>query len=105
VGALLADARCGLENQQRRLIAVDARLPLLSPLALFILLLADNLQNTLKGTITFTTLLALFQVSPTMCVNYVFFCRVEAGVHCQAIDLTIDRLSGYICLYIQIPEI
>jgi hypothetical protein len=45
VGDLLADARRGLEIQQLRFVLPDTRLPLLAPVALAILLAADNLRD------------------------------------------------------------
>jgi hypothetical protein len=61
----------------------------------------DNLRNTVNDSTTPIAVLALFQASLAMCVNYAFFCRVETGLRYHTGDLTIHRPSGHICLYIR----
>jgi hypothetical protein len=37
----------------------------------------------------------------TVCINYAFFCRAESGVRCLTQDLTINRPSRQIWLFIR----
>jgi hypothetical protein len=48
MGDLLADARCGLEMQQRRLVPSDTILSLLAPVALDILMAANKLRDNMS---------------------------------------------------------
>jgi hypothetical protein len=36
-----------------------------------------------------------------VCVNYTFFCRSETGARCQTGDLTVDRPSQQIFLFVR----
>jgi hypothetical protein len=70
---LLADARRGLEMQQRRLQAPDSRLLLPAPMALSLLTAAAKLRTHLLWTPTSRHLIAQFRALLAICPNYAFF--------------------------------
>jgi hypothetical protein len=86
---------------QRRLVPADSRLPLPSPVAHNILLAADTLRNSLTWTLAALPLLERFRAWLAICVNYIFFCRAETGARCQTGDLTVDRPSQQIYLFVR----
>jgi hypothetical protein len=101
VGELLADARRGLEMLQNRLVAADTRLPLPAPVALDILLAANTLRATLTWSPATRTMLERFRACLAVCVNYTFFCRAETGARCQTGDITVERPSKQICMFVR----
>jgi hypothetical protein len=101
VGDLLADARRGLEMLQHRLVPPDTRLPLPASVALDILLAANTLRDSLTWSPATIQLLERFRTCMVVCVNYNFFCRGETGARCLAGDLTVDRPSQQICLFVR----
>jgi hypothetical protein len=101
VGELLADARRGLEMLQHRLVPADTRLPLLAPVALDILLAATTLRANLTWSPATRTQLERFRACLAECVNYTFFCRAKTGARCQTGDLTVNRPSHQICLFVR----
>jgi hypothetical protein len=42
-----------------------------------------------------------FRAYLAVCVNYTFFCRGETGARCQTGDITVDRPSHQICLFVR----
>jgi hypothetical protein len=101
VGELLADARRGLEMLQRRLVQADSRLPLPAPVALNILLAANALRDTLTWTPATRPLLENFRACLAICVNYIFSAAQKTGARCQTGDLTVDRPSHQIYLFVR----
>jgi hypothetical protein len=101
IGELLADARRGLEMLQHRLVLADTRLPLPAPVALNILMAANTLRDNLTWSPATLPLQERFRACLTVCVNYIFFCRAEIGARCQTGDLTVDRPSQQICLFVR----
>jgi hypothetical protein len=101
VGELLADARHGLEMLQHRLVPTTSRLPLPAPVALDILQAAAALRDTLTWTTAALPELQRFRACLAVYVNYIFFCRAELGARCQTGDLTVDRPSQKICLFVR----
>jgi hypothetical protein len=101
VGELQADARRGLEMLQHRLVPAETRLPLPVPVALDILLAANTLRDSLTWSPATRSLLEHFRACLAVCVNYTFFCRAETGARCQTGDLTVDKPSQQICLFVR----
>jgi hypothetical protein len=101
VAELLADARRGLEMLQHRLVPADTRLPLPAPVALGILLAASTIRADLAWSPATLPLLKGFRACLAVCVNYTFFCRVETNARCVTGDLTVDRPSQQICLFVR----
>jgi hypothetical protein len=101
VGELLADARRGLEMLQRRLGTADTRLPLPALVALDILLAANTLRDNLAWSPAALPLLQRFRACLAVCVNHTFFCRAETGARCLTGDLTVDRPSQQICMFVR----
>jgi hypothetical protein len=101
VGELLADARRGLEMLQPRLVPADTRLPLPAPVALDILQAASTLRANLMWSHAIRTQLERFRACLAVCVNYTFVCRAKTGARCQTGDLTVDRPSQRICLFVR----
>jgi hypothetical protein len=101
VGELLADAKRGLEMLQRRIVPTDSRLPIPAQVALNILLAANTLHADLARTPATRPLLERFRACLAICVNYIFFCRAETGSRCRTGDITVDRPSQQICLFVR----
>jgi hypothetical protein len=91
VGELLADARRGLEMLQ----------PLPAPITLNILLAANTSRDDLTCPPATLPMLERFRACLAVCVNYIFFCRAETGARCHTCDLTADRPSQQICLFVR----
>jgi hypothetical protein len=101
VGDLLADARRGLEMVQHRLVPADTRLPLPAPVALDILPAANTLHDRLTWSPAhIPALLACFRACLAVRVNYTFFCRAGTGARCLTGDISVDRPSQQICLFV-----
>jgi hypothetical protein len=49
-------------------------------------------------------MLKRFRACLAICVNYIFFCRAETGARCRTGDLTVDKLSQQICLFVRISK-
>jgi hypothetical protein len=73
VGELLADARCGLEMLQHRLVPADTRLPLLASIALDIVQAANTLRDGLTWSPAARPMMERFRACLAVCVNYTFF--------------------------------
>jgi hypothetical protein len=101
VGDLLADARRGLEMLQHRIVPTDTRLPLPAPVALDILLAANALRKTLTWCPANLSILARFRFCLAVCVNHIFFCRAETSARCLTDDMSFDRPSQQICLFVR----
>jgi hypothetical protein len=101
VGELLANARRGIEQQQERLEAADPRLLLPAPLALSLLDAAAELRTHLTWTPPSRHMIDRFRALMVVCTNYAFFCIAESGVRCLNQDMTVDRPSGQIWLFIR----
>jgi hypothetical protein len=101
VGDLQADTRRGLEMRKQRLVPTDTRLFLPAPVALDIMLTADTLRDKLTWSPSTRMLLERFRACMAVCFNYTFFCRVETCVRCLTGDLTVDRPSQQICIFIR----
>jgi hypothetical protein len=101
VGDLLADARRGLEMRQQSLAPVDAKLALPAPVVMDMLLAADNLRNDLTRTPASLRLIELFRAVLTVRVNYTFFCRAQTGARCLTNDLTVNKPSQQIFLFVR----
>jgi hypothetical protein len=101
VGDLLADARRGLEMVQHRLVPADTRLPLPAPVALDISTAANTLRDRLTWSPAHLPLLEFFRACLAVCVNYTFFCRAETGARCLTGDISVDRPSQQICLFVR----
>jgi hypothetical protein len=86
---------------QHRLIPADTRLPLPAPVALDILLATNTLRDTLARLPAALPLLQRFRACLAVCVNYTFFGRAETGARCLTGDLTVDRHSPQICLFVR----
>jgi hypothetical protein len=86
---------------QHRLVPADTRLPLPAPVTLDILLAPDTLRDGLTWSPTNRSLLERFRACLVVCVNYTYFCRAETGARCQTGDLTVDRPSQQICLFVR----
>jgi hypothetical protein len=84
-----------------RIVPSDTRLPLPAMVALDILLAANSLRDTLTWTPPALTLIRRFRALLAMCVNYTFLCRAETGTRCLKGDLTIDKASQHICLFVR----
>jgi hypothetical protein len=104
VGELLADARCGLEILQHRLVPADTRLPLPAHFAINIMLVAHTLRDNLTWSPATFPLLERFRACLAVCVNYIFVCRAEIGARCETGDFTVDRSSQHICLFVRKSE-
>jgi hypothetical protein len=46
-------------------------------------------------------MIARFRALLAVCTNYAFFYKAEYGVHCLTQDMTVDRPSGQIWLFIR----
>jgi hypothetical protein len=79
---------------QRRLVPADTRLLFPAPVAL------DTLRDNLAWSPTAMPLLQRFRACLAVCVNYASFCRAETGAICMSRDLTVDRPSQQICLFV-----
>jgi hypothetical protein len=101
VGELLADARRGIEMLQHRLVPADTRLPLPAPIALDILLAANTLRDGLTWSPATGSLLERFRACLAVRVNYTFFGRAKTVARCQTGDLTVDKPSQQICVFLR----
>jgi hypothetical protein len=97
VGELLADARRGLEMLQHRLVSADTRLPLPALVALDIMLAA----NAFGGKTWSPATRSMLERFRAVCVNYTFFCRAKTGARYETGDLTVDKPSQQICLFVR----
>jgi hypothetical protein len=101
VGELMPDARRGLEMLQHRLVPADTRLPLPALVALDILLAAHTVRDGLAWSPATRSLLERFRACLAVCVNYTFFCCADTGARCQTGNLTVDKPSKQICLFVR----
>jgi hypothetical protein len=86
---------------QQGLLAADSRLPLPTPLALALLDAAAQLRDNLTWTPLTRRIIAKLRAILAVCTNYAFFCRAKSGVQCLTRDLTVDRPSRQIGLFIR----
>jgi hypothetical protein len=86
---------------QHRLVPADTRLPLPALVALDILLAATTIRDDLAWSPATLPLLERFRACLAVCVNYTFFLRAETGARCLTGDLTVDKPSQQICLFVR----
>jgi hypothetical protein len=101
VGDLLADARCGLKMLQQRLVPSDTILSLPAPAVLNILMAAHKLRDTLTWSPSTLPLIERFCAFLAVGINNTFFCRAETGTRCLTSDLSIDRPSQQMWLFVR----
>jgi hypothetical protein len=97
-GKPLADARRGMEMQKQRILEFDdARLPIrpCPPLVRF-----KDTRKTYIDT-DYATRNCPFSSYPRTLYELRVFYRAESRVPCRTGDLTVDRPSGQICLFIR----
>jgi hypothetical protein len=87
--------------QQQRSVPSDTRLPLPATVALDILLAANTIRrnpdmDNIKHTVTLT-----FSSLARGVRQLHLFCRAEIGTRCLTGDLTVDRPSQQICLFVR----
>jgi hypothetical protein len=87
--------------EQERLLAADSRLPLPAPLAFALLDAAAQIREHLTWMPPSQHLTAKLRALLAVCTNYAFLCRAGYGVRCLTQDLTVDRPSGQIWLFIR----
>jgi hypothetical protein len=85
---------------QHRLVPADTRHSLPAPVTLDILLVAATIRDDLTWLPATLPILERFRAWLAVCVNYTFFCRAETGARCLTGDLTVDRPSQQICLFV-----
>jgi hypothetical protein len=87
--------------QQQRIVPSNTRLPLPAAVALDILLTSNTLRDTLTWIPAAQTLIKRFRALLAVCVKCTFFCRAETGTRCLTCDLTVDKPSQRISLFVR----